>query len=823
VVTQVPSGELTSVELSLVEHVCLGERLDLAASNEAVDEAAMRSWGESRTCRATVIRDILRGHLAADPDPHGLLLRGARITGRLDLANLTTDVNLELKDCLLEEGILARDAHLAGLSLTGCRLEHPAEPPLAADRLTCSVLDLSEAKITGHISAGTVRLRGGAVRLTGARIGGSLECDGASLHNDSGPALLADGLQVGQDIFFREGFTATGTGDDGAVRLTGAHVGGSVLCDGAAMRNDSGPGLVAYGLQVGQDVFLRRTFTATGAGERGAVRLVGAHIGGNLDCTGAAVRNDSGPALLADGLHVGQDMQCDHLTADGGVVLGGHIGRLLSFEGAALNNPRGFALLSDGLRVDGAMFCRNGFTAQGEVRLPGARIGGRLYFDGAKLSNPGGRALVASRLTVGQDMFCRKQGVPDQEEPFLAEGEVILTGAHVGGNLECTGAQLHNDSGPALYADSLQVDQAMLLNGGFTATGSGEDGAVRLSGAHIGGSLTFDGAILRNDSGPGLRAFRLQVDADMYLTGGFTATGSRDRGAVRLTGARIGGSLDCSGAELRNDSGPALLAYGIQVGQDIYLTRKFTAISGGEREGINLRTTRVGGAFDFQPERLEHTDDPRKRLRVDGLTYTGVPGPNSSPEPDSGPEPNSGERWRELLRHGTPAYTAQPYQQLAAGYRALGDDRQARRTLMAQRDDQLARSDTSWWERRWGRITKVTLGYGYQPWRALLFLAAVVGVSCVLAVVLGAHGALAQTSKTATPGRSCTVAQQVSVGLDLNLPVGTTVARVECDLTKDSASVTAAWLSTVGWVLRLLAWLFAALFIAGFTSAVRKT
>jgi hypothetical protein len=49
VVTQVPSRGLTSVEQSLVEHVCRGERLDLAGEDEAVDEAAMRSWGDSRT------------------------------------------------------------------------------------------------------------------------------------------------------------------------------------------------------------------------------------------------------------------------------------------------------------------------------------------------------------------------------------------------------------------------------------------------------------------------------------------------------------------------------------------------------------------------------------------------------------------------------------------------------------------------------------------------------------------------------------------------------------------------------------------------------
>jgi hypothetical protein len=196
---------------------------------------------------------------------------------------------------------------------------------------------------------------------------------------------------------------------------------------------------------------------------------------------------------------------------------------------------------------------------------------------------------------------------------------------------------------------------------------------------------------------------------------------------------------------------------------------------------------------------------------VAGLTYAGVP------------QWISAQGWRQLLRDGTPGYAAQPYQQLAAGCRALGEDRQARQTLMAQRDDQLARTQPRWPEKLWGRVTKVTLGYGYQPWRALWFLAAVVIVSCVLAVVLGAHGALAQTDKTAAPGGPCTVTQQVSVGLDLNLPVGTSLARADCDLTTDPASVTAAWLTTAGWVLRLLAWVFAALFIAGFTSAVRKT
>jgi hypothetical protein len=389
------------------------------------------------------------------------------------------------------------------------------------------------------------------------------------------------------------------------------------------------------------------------------------------------------------------------------------------------------------------------------------------------------------------------------------DGAVNLNGARIGGNLECDGARLGNDSGPALHADNLQVGQDMYLRG-FTATGSGEDGAVRLPGARIGGNLECDGARLRNDSGPALAADGLQVGQDMYLRG-FTAAGSGEDGAVRLRGARISGNLECDGARLGNDSGPALAADGLQVGQDMYLRGGFTATGGGADVAVDLTGTRVGGTLLFDLGGLKHATDSDRLLAVDGLTYAGVP------------KLVSARDWVRLLRYGTRRYAAQPYQQLAAGYRALGDDRQARQILIAQRDDQLARTDPRWSERLWGRITKVTLGYGYQPWRALVFLGAVIALSCVLAVVLGSHGALAQTDKTATPRRPCTVVQQVSVGLDLNLPVGTSVARADCDLTRDSTSATAAWLTAEGWLLRLLAWAFAALFIAGFTSAVRKT
>src|SRR4029077_19661541 len=135
--TPAPEGP-TSVEERLVDHVIRGQMLDLVEKGEVVNEDSMQSWGDSRTCRAGVIRDILLGRRAADPDPRGLRLRGARITGRLDLENLSTKVKFELTDCLLEEGIIAREGRMASVRLCGCRLEHPAEPPLDAAGLRCN-------------------------------------------------------------------------------------------------------------------------------------------------------------------------------------------------------------------------------------------------------------------------------------------------------------------------------------------------------------------------------------------------------------------------------------------------------------------------------------------------------------------------------------------------------------------------------------------------------------------------------------------------------------------------------------------------------------
>jgi hypothetical protein len=123
-------------------------------------------------------------------------------------------------------------------------------------------------------------------------------------------------------------------------------------------------------------------------------------------------------------------------------------------------------------------------------------------------------------------------------------------------------------------------------------------------------------------------------------------------------------------------------------------------------------------------------------------------------------------------------------------------------------------------ERAWARLTGLTLGYGYQPWRALLFPVAVATIAVVLAVTLGAHGGVARTDPHPPAASRCSAVERVGVGLDLGLPLVKTGTRDHCDTT---ASTTGQVLTVAGWGLQLLAWAFATLFVAGFTGAVRKT
>ncbi|MFF3910536.1 hypothetical protein ACFYZJ_32335 [Streptomyces sp. NPDC001848] len=803
-----PGLTLTPTEQALIEHVAAGEVLDLAGA-DPIDEAAMRTWGSERYVRARVIRDILRGRLAPDPDPHGLRLRGAVISGRIDLEDLTTAVNLDLEACLLDEGLCASGAHLSDLMLTACCVTHPTEPAVDAAGLVARGVGLAESVITANTERG-------AVTLSYAKLLG-LVCSGARITNPAGPALVAGHLQA-DDVGLDDGFEASGTGTAGAVSLYGVQITSRLSCSSARLANVSGPGLKADNARIGHEAWFD-AFEGQGAGELGVMRLSGAKIG-SLICFGARLINRTGPALVAEAMNVeGHAHLTEGFFAKGSGEIGtlrlinARIGGELLCSGARLVNDSGPALYADGIHVATVARFDDGFKAtgsgkRGTVRLPVADIVGDLICCGARLANDSGPALIADRLQVGGDVWLNQEfhasGRGDQ-------GALQLFGARIGGQLNASRARLRNKTGPALSGDYLQVMNDLKLER-TRASGSGGKGAVHLNGARIGGQLICARTALRNKSGPALRAEMANIEQGFRLLDDFTAYGDGELGAICLVGARVGGQVDCSGASLRNHSGPALMAQDLHVGLLLLLagtgaSTGFRATGGGHGVVLDLTNASVDGPLIYDPSLITNVRNPDLFLRLEGLTYIGPP------------QRTDVQEWLSLLREATPAYAAQPYQHFATVHRASGHDREVRTILMAQRRDQLDRVVTSRSERTWGRVTGLTLGYGYQPWRALIGLLGTVASAIVLSLILGMHGALAHVSGTAASSGSCSSLDQVGFGLNVSLPL-VKVATGTCAVTNTIAGQA---LTTAGWLLQVLAWAFTTLFVAGFTSAVRKT
>jgi hypothetical protein len=245
----------------------------------------------------------------------------------------------------------------------------------------------------------------------------------------------------------------------------------------------------------------------------------------------------------------------------------------------------GDAFGADGMKAAG-VYLTDGFTAAGAVRLPGADIATHLACGGARINGLGedGYALLADQIKVGGDMSLNAG--------FTAAGAVRLTGADIGGNLACGAARLNgsDEDGYALLADQVEIGGSMLLEDGFSAAG-----AVRLPGAAIKGSLIGHRTHLngRDRDCYALVANEVTVGGSVLLNNQFTAAG-----AVRLDGAQIARALACDGARIggQDSGGVALRAGGIQVGS-IYLTDEFAA------DGkIWLRSARLRGSVYLAPK-----------------------------------------------------------------------------------------------------------------------------------------------------------------------------------------------------------------------------
>ncbi|MFF1409358.1 membrane-associated oxidoreductase [Streptomyces sp. NPDC058289] len=292
-------NDLTPAERRVWDAFPRGEGVDFREdrSEEAADGA---SWGPERTVRAEVLAHLLlRGAIPLDGQVPGLNVRGARITGKLNLKYADIEHAIRLRACWFERKPLLYGARLRIVSLSDSAL-----PGLTASTVTVDIaLKLSCCRITGP------------VRLAGARIAGGLFLRKAVI-GTAGPAeegqeaaLQFNHADIGTDVI------AMNLTVHGQTRINGATVGGQINFDDARLLAPGATALHAEILNVGTDLRAMRLEA------RGRVNLTGSRIPGQLNLAYARLINPGGVALRASSCVAGEVWLRNCPTIQGGVNL----------------------------------------------------------------------------------------------------------------------------------------------------------------------------------------------------------------------------------------------------------------------------------------------------------------------------------------------------------------------------------------------------------------------------------------------------------------------------------------------------------------------
>lgn len=338
-----------------------------------------------------------------------------------------------------------------------------------------------------------------------------------------------------------------------------------------------------------------------------------------------------------------------------------------------------------------------GLVTDRGIRVEGAKIRGEVDLSFAEIPFP---------LGFLRCVFTEKIIIQHSRIKFLNLG-----GSHTG----------------SIWAGGVKVEGGVYLRNGFKAKGE-----VNFLIAIIGGDFDCTRGEFINKDGKAISAGRMDIKGDVCLRDGFKA-----KGEVRFLGAIIGGNFSCIKGEFINGDDRAISADGIKIGGHAYLREGFRA------EGlISFVSAKVGGSFVWTGVNLDKKtkldlrdakigvlwDDvknwPKKgNLFLDGFVYDSI-GDYASKDAKS--------RIEWLNRQGEERFRPGPYEQLAKVLNKMGHSEDAKKILIEKEKKITRLSGFGWWRRFWRGVLGVTIGYGYRPWRALWFIAAIIFIGTMV-------------------------------------------------------------------------------------------
>ncbi|MCT2594774.1 pentapeptide repeat-containing protein [Streptomyces sp. N2-109] len=405
------------------------------------------------------------------------------------------------------------------------------------------------------------------------------------------------------------------------------------------------------------------------------------------------------------------------------------------------------------LRLDGAEIRR-------AVRFEACRFDEVVSLEGATTLGVGVLGctlpgLRASTTRFGGRLDLRRSTIGERDG---AESAVDLVHADIAGGVRLDGALLVAPGRVALGGGGLVARGGVFCEDGFVA-----EGEVGFPGAELPGGLWMRGARIRVGATDAL-AFH----GDAVKASTVRLQGLRADGRIRLRSAQVDDLLSLQNAELTG-SGSSLMCVGMRT------------------EALDLQFARppAGGVNLCNAHATRLQDDPRTwpaTLGLDGLTYDWLGETAGTRRADV----TNRLAW---LRH-EPVYAPQPYEQLASYYRRSGHEDEARRVLLVR--ERRRRATLGPAGRAWGWLLEATVGYGYRPWIAGIWLAV---LTLLGSVVFAAHTPVPNKEGEGAPFHP------VAYALDLMVPIGGLGQRDGWHWDEGAVQGLAYGLVAVGWIL----------------------
>lgn len=488
------------------------------------------------------------------------------------------------------------------------------------------------------------------------------------------------------------------------------------------------------------------------------------------------------PGIEAPNLEVDGDLGLSRVRSSRTVHLtGAHLHRDVRMCGAHVGPgaDQDDALAADHLVVDGCV-AFDGLVAAGTVTLAGTRVNGAVRLRGAKImaSGNGNVAFDGDAMTVGHDFNAQR---------LEARGEVRLVDASIASTVELQGARLTNADGFALLLDRAEISSSLYCADDFTATGN-----IQAIGAHVKGSVYLNKAELgvpvsassragHAGGSAALRLVRAKIDGDLYCSEDFIS-----HGPIDVTRLSVGGEFRLDATGLKGKPTAADLTNG-----------RFAtlAISGQPPAGfIDLTKAKADFFKDGAAARWRKDGDV---IILDEFEYRTIQTINVTVEDREQWLCRAMEASSKKSGGAHDGYLPQPYEQLAEAYRRVGDDRAARRIQLAKyRQRNNATKWDRWYTKLWYYVQDVAIGYGYEPWRALVWLAGLF----VLGLLLFRYAAKPY-SIVGVPHPGFALSNSAGYTLNLLLPGGALDERQAWQSANGLGEVAASSLVVFGWLL----------------------